>query len=135
MDEIAAKKGQFTLFALLKRANTVMDHWDLFVSAPWLVARNLKAGRAFAQLFIKAAGKELLYELARVAIREDGDAEVRFILKNFPVDDGELRVPGFNLPGLEIEDAIIFRAKKPRASVVGLRNGVAHTASQSARHA
>jgi hypothetical protein len=35
MHEIAAKKGDFTLFALFKRADG-LGRWDLVVSAPWL---------------------------------------------------------------------------------------------------
>jgi hypothetical protein len=35
MNLIASQKGDFTLYALFKRANGV-GNWDLVVSAPWL---------------------------------------------------------------------------------------------------
>ncbi len=49
MDEIARKKGEFTLFALLMRADAP-GTWDLVVSAPWLESGKLKATGEFVRL-------------------------------------------------------------------------------------
>jgi hypothetical protein len=42
MRDIAAKKGEFTFFGLLRRADAP-GTWDLVVSAPWLGKGKLKA--------------------------------------------------------------------------------------------
>ena len=42
-----------------------------------------------------------------------GNPALKAILAEFSVDDGEVRIQKSNLFGLEIENAIILRAKKP----------------------
>ena len=55
MREIAAKKGDFTLFGLVMRADAP-GTWDLVVSASWLVEGKLKALREFAALLAASNG-------------------------------------------------------------------------------
>jgi|HubBroStandDraft_1064217.scaffolds.fasta_scaffold396929_1 hypothetical protein len=43
MQEMAAQKGDLTLFALLRRADAVGGMWDLVVSAPWFRNSTLAA--------------------------------------------------------------------------------------------
>jgi len=57
-----------------------------------------------------------LGSLARVEVVPDNDPTVKFILANFPVDDeedGECHITNTDLFGLQIEEAIILRAKRP----------------------
>ena len=113
MHEIAEKKGEFTLFALVMRAGAPFGNWDLVASARWLGAGRIKAIRALVKLLAQSMGEESLKEFSRVEIVDSGDPAVRFVWENFPVDDGERRVRNTDLFGLQIEEAIIFRAKKP----------------------
>jgi hypothetical protein len=53
-----------------------------------------------------------LRELSRVVTLKTGDPALKAVVSAFSVDDGELRVQRSNLFGLEIEDAIILRAKR-----------------------
>jgi hypothetical protein len=115
MREIAARKGDFTLFALLMRADS-LGRWDLVVSAPWLESGKLKATSELVELLSDSIGREALQQFARVATVVGDNPTVQFIVKNLPVDDGELRVKSTDLFGLEIEDAIIFRAKPSNGS-------------------
>jgi hypothetical protein len=112
MHEIAAKKGEFTLFALFMRADAP-GRWDLVVSAPWLEAGNLKATSELVELLSDSIGEQPLKRFGRIATVPADQPPVEFILKNLPVDDEELRVKSTDLFGLEIEEAIIFRAKAP----------------------
>jgi len=111
MHEIAAKKGDFTLFALFMRADAP-GTWDLVVSAPWLESGKLKATSELVELLADAIGSESLQQFSRVATVGSDNPAVKFILANLPVDDGELRVQSTDLFGLQIEEAIIFRAKR-----------------------
>ena len=134
MHEIAAKKGDFTLFALVMRADAP-GTWDLVVSASWLETGRLKATREFVKLLAQSIGKESLKQFSRVATVDSADPVARFILENLPVDDDrELRVRSTDLLALQIDEAIIFRAKKPRKKRNGLPNKALHPAAGRAAH-
>jgi hypothetical protein len=123
MHEIAAKKGDFTLFALFRRANGLGD-WDLVVSAPWLDSDTLKVLSELTELLAKSIGRVALAQLARVEIIPSNNETLKYILKNMPVDDGEHHIQNTELFGLEMEEGIILRAKRPgpkKPRVKGLR--------------
>jgi hypothetical protein len=112
MRDIAATKGDFTLFALFMRASGV-GKWDLYVSAPWLDDR-LQTTRKLVSLLVKSIGRKSLTELATIRTVFPQDPTVKFIVKNFPVDDGERRLESpRELFGLEMAEGIFLRAKLP----------------------
>lgn len=119
MHDIAAKKGEFTLFAVFMRADSSGGVWDLVVSAPWLEAGKLMALREFVELLTKSLGESSLRDFSRVQAVGDDDPTLSLILSKFPVEDGELRVSRPSLFGLDIEDAIILRAKRPAQASAG----------------
>jgi len=112
MREIAAKKGEFTLFGLFMRSDAP-GAWDLVVSAPWLEKGKLKATSELVTLLTDSIGEQALRHFSRVQTVNADNPALKAILAAFSVDDGEVRVQKSNLFGLEIEDAIILRAKKP----------------------
>lgn len=111
MRDIAAKKGQFALFGVFMRADGPRK-WDLVVSAPWLETGKLKALSEFTVLLSESIGEKSLQDLARIVTLKAGDPSVKAVMSAFSVEDGELRVQRSTLFGLEIEDGIIFRAKR-----------------------
>jgi hypothetical protein len=113
MDEIAAKKGEFTLFALLKRPDA-FGEWDLVVSAPWLGSGDLKVTREFVRMLTRSIGEGFLQQLSRVVVLASDEPRVKFIRENLPVEkgEGELKVQSTDLLGLQIQEAIILRAEK-----------------------
>jgi hypothetical protein len=134
MDKIAAKKGEFTLFALLRRADA-LGGWDLVVSAPWLESGNLKATRGLVRMLARWMGEESLQQFSRVVALDSDEPRVRFIRENFPVrkGEGERTVQSIDLLGLQIEKAIILRAEKPRSRPAVLPNTASHALVQSLR--
>jgi hypothetical protein len=112
MHEIADRKGDFTLFALLLRTNA-LGTWDLVVSAPWLESSKLKATRELVNLLANSLGRESLQQFARVEAIAGDDPTVQFILRSFPLEDGELHMKSTDLFGLQIEKGIFFRAWRP----------------------
>lgn len=111
MHEIAAQKGDFTLFGVFMRADAP-GTWDLVVSAPWLQEGKLKALGELSQLLSRSLGEQSLQQFSRIAaVNEDNDA-LNAVLSSVSVDDGEVRIQRSNFFGLDIEDAIIFRAKR-----------------------
>jgi hypothetical protein len=124
MHEMAAEKGDFTLFALLRRADAVGGMWDLVVSASWFKNSTLAATQEVVDLLKKSMGRKALLQFSRVVALAGDDPTVRFFLKNVPVEDGERGIQSTDLFGMQIEQAIVFRAKRPEH--VRSRNKVAH---------
>ena len=62
MREVAAKRGDFTLFAKIRRSDAP-GTWDLVVSAPWLEAGNLKATGELVELLSASVGETSLHEI------------------------------------------------------------------------
>ena len=114
MRDIAATKGDFTLFAKIRRSDAP-GTWDLVVSAPWLENGKLKATNELVELLSDSVGETALHEFSRIATVGADHPTVKFMLANLPVDDGELRVQSTDLFGLQIDEAIVFRAKRPMA--------------------
>lgn len=112
MHDIAGKKGEFTLFGLFMRSDAP-GTWDLVVSAPWLEKGQLKATSEFVELLTDSIGEQALKNFSRIQTVNKENPALKAILAAFAVDDGDVRVKNSNLFGLEIEDAIILRAKAP----------------------
>ena len=132
MHEIAAQKGDFTLFALLRRADS-SGSWDLVVSAPWLERGNLHALSEFVDLLAKSIGRESLSQLSRVETLPSNNPTVKFILDSIPVEDGERRIQSTDLLDLQIEKAIVFRAKRSPRRVVSRKEPLAVSARSAHR--
>jgi hypothetical protein len=132
MDKIVDKKAEFALFALLMRADAP-GTGDLVVSAPWLESGKLKATGEFVRLLAQFIGEESLQQFSRVVALDSDDAPVKFILENLPVEEGEgeLRVQSTDLLGLQIQEAITFRAKKASPSPAVLPNTALHPPAQT----
>ena len=111
MRDIAAEKGEFTLFGLFMRADAP-GTWDLVVAAPWLENGQLKAVGELTQLLSRTLGGKSLQQLSRVVTLSHDNPGLDAILSTFHVDDGEVHLQKANLFGLDIEDAYIFRAKR-----------------------
>lgn len=112
MHDIADKKGPFTLFGLFLRTDA-LGTWDLVVSAPWLGKSQLQATRELVALLKESIGEKALRNLSRIQTIDGDSPGLEPILQGFSVEDGDVRIKKTNLFGLEIEDAIILRAKAP----------------------
>ena len=111
MRDIAKKKGDFTFFALFLRTDAP-GTWDLVVAAPWLEKDTLKTLSEFTRLLTQSVGENTLQQLARVVTISELDPRLRDIVSKFPVDNGvEHSIQSTDLFGLDIEEAIILRAK------------------------
>ena len=115
MRNIARKKGDFTLFAKIRRSDAP-GTWDLVVSAPWLEEGKLKATSELVELLSDSLGETSLHEFSRIATLGADHPIVKFILENLAVDDGERRMQSTDLFGLHIDEAVVFRAKRPVAN-------------------
>jgi hypothetical protein len=122
MHEIAARKGDFTLFAVFMPVGASlmaagdMGTWDLVVAAPWLEgSTTLKNIRELLPQLDKSLGRKAVAQFSSIQPVPASDPRIRFILKNFRVEDGELPLLYTDLLGKMIERGVIFRSWKPRA--------------------
>ena len=130
MHEISSQKGDFTLFGLFMRSDAP-GTWDLVVSAPWLEDGKLKALSEFVHLLTNSIGEQAFRDLSRVQTVGEESPALKKILSAFSVEDGEVRIRQSNLFGLEIEDAIILRAQRPKSRMSAVS---ANAISENNRH-
>lgn len=85
------------------------------MSAPWRAKSRYQATSELVDLLVKSIGRKAFVGLARVGPIPTNDPNLKSILAEFPVDDGEpeRRMRNVELFGLEMEEAIILRAKHP----------------------
>ena len=112
MRDISAKKGEFTFFALLMRSDAP-GTWDLVVAAPWLSKGRLKTLSEFTALLAQSIGEQSLPQFARIVTIDELDPRLKAIVSKFDsIDDGEVSIQSSDLFGLNIQEAIIMRAKR-----------------------
>lgn len=111
MRDIAEEKGPFTLFGIFMRTDAP-GTWDLVVAAPWLQQGKLKALSELTQRLSRILGEKSLQQFSRIVTLDEDNPGLHAILSSFAIDDGEIRVQKSSLFGLDIEDGIIFRAKR-----------------------
>jgi hypothetical protein len=85
--------------------------WDLVVSAWWLADGRLETLEELNKLVIASLGKVASREIGRLVRLRPDDANLKAVVSEYPVEDGEVRVKRERLFGLEIDDAIILRAR------------------------
>ena len=80
-------------------------------------------------LLTKSIGRKALLQFSRVVALAGDDPTVGFFLKNVPVEDGERGIQRTDLFGMQIEEGVVFRAKRP-ARAKNLSK-VAHSTSRA----
>jgi hypothetical protein len=108
--QIAAKKGDFRLFALFLR-DDVPDRWDLMVSAPWATEDKKSALRYLVDEIKANLGNDVLTALSRIVIVNPDDAAVGSLNKSIKVEHGSVEVRDSNFFGLPIKHAYIITSK------------------------
>jgi len=110
MRRIAAERGDFWLFGLFMRTET-LGMWDLVVAASWLEAGQLKAVSEFVKLLSDRIGEESLREFARVATLPQDSEFLDFITRSMPNVNSEQRLRSTDLLARGIEEAIILQTR------------------------
>src|SRR5438876_3562461 len=115
MNAIAEEKGHFSLFAVVKRADSPWQ-WDLVVAAPWLKVGRLKALAELVRLLEQQLGKREVRRFGRIATLEPNSRETRAELAALNIDNTERRFHHTTLFGADVEEAVVLRAKPARAA-------------------
>lgn len=126
MREIAARKGDFTLFALFRLEDAPYG-WDLVVSSSWLEQGNLKNLAELADALKDSIGEKQLRELSRIVTIKQSDPALKAILSEVRVDDEVIEVHDSVFFDLRVAHAIFLRAKRVVARLRLKRPGLAST--------
>lgn len=116
MRKIGAERGDFWLLGMFMRTDAP-GAWELIASAPWLENGKLKALNEFIHALGNEIGVETVQQFRRIGTLPPNSEFLHFLLKNFPLEGGELHAHSTDLLARGIQDAIIFRSKKTAAHV------------------
>jgi hypothetical protein len=110
--DIAAERGDFTLFALFQR-EAVPDRWDLIISVPWASA-DQKAALDYIVGRIKSdLSPADLIQLSRIIFIDPTNLSVRELIRTVHVEHGSMEVRDRNFFGQPIRQAFFITSKEP----------------------
>ena len=110
--DVAAARGDFTLFALFLRED-VPDRWDLIISAPWASADQKQSLDYLVSKIKSDLGPADLTQLSRIVFIDPTDVSVRNLNQAIHVEHGSVEVRDSNFFGLPIKHAFIITSKEP----------------------
>jgi hypothetical protein len=114
MNEIESEKGPLWLFAIVQRETSPPDSWHLLVAGPWTKFGRLKSiGYVVAKLEKHFTPKQRRW-LSVVVTLEKNYPAFKDAVSWAKVTEGEpVKLRNVMLNGIEVYDAIIFRAWDP----------------------
>lgn len=111
MDEVISEQGELTLFGLFLREDSP-DKWDLVIAGPWIEKDEQEALQYLAQKVSTQLASSELLSLSRIVILDKGNPALEAILKTVRPGRGIAEFNGFNLFGLPVRHAYLFRATR-----------------------
>lgn len=109
--EIAQRKGDFSLFALVLREDA-QDKWNLIASAPWFWHDKKKTLDYLAKKLRSRLTSDELLALSRIVLIEESDPTLHALQQSFQVHKAPIEVQDCNLFGLQIHHAYIIASKR-----------------------
>jgi predicted sugar kinase len=108
--ELSREKGPFTLFAVFERED-IPSRWDLVVAAPWVEQDNEQALRVLADEMKKRLPTNQLERVSRIVLLDPGDASVRAITSEHPVEHGRVEIDEGFVYGFPVERGYVITAR------------------------
>ena len=104
--EVSAEKGDFTLFALIEREDS-LGKWDLVVSANWIGENEKSSIETLASKIHKNLSKEEQLKLSRIVVLPPSDALVRS-LNLIGVEHGTVKLSSNTFNGILVKEAYLI---------------------------
>jgi hypothetical protein len=109
--EIAAKRGEFTLFALFQREES--DYWDVVVAAPWLESDKGEAYRFMAEQLQSHLNLQEILTVSRIVLIDEDNPYLEAVVQAKNGHEGVVEVRDEEFFGLPIQRGYIITALKP----------------------
>ena len=114
---IAARKGDFVLFALFLREGAP-NRWDLLVAAPWL-GEDQQAAVGYLVGEVKSViGADALLSLSHIVVVDPYHAELQDFNRYVQVEHGDIEIRDRDIFGQTIKEAHVITSKRPAAPAV-----------------
>ncbi len=107
--ETSAEKGDFTLFALIERDDS-LGKWDVLVSADWAGENEKSLIETLASKIHKSLSKEEQITISRIVVLSPSDALVRN-LNMIGVEHGTVKLSNNTFNGILIKEAYLITSK------------------------
>jgi hypothetical protein len=115
--QLADKYGPFTLFGLFYFADNLW-HWDLVVSAPWLLRNRQQAYQTLADALVNGAGGNLADLIGGPRLLDENHPLLEMLLKGFNLEHGLQQIDGIDLPLHEVRRAYVITCRPATAEAV-----------------
>lgn len=117
--EITQERGPFSLFGFFKPEESLPDHWEIVVSAPWIDRADYEKNLRYMVKKVqdRLSSTEMLGFSGIVFIEEHNPGLIE-LLEDFEVEHGLLRVDHWVFFGQEMRITYLVTAKKANLSKV-----------------
>lgn len=117
------RRGEWTLFAVLKRPRRELARWNVVMAAPWMPTRSFDDTRLFLGTFHEVAAPEESRELGGVFIFHDsaqiaGAAATLLAGRAIEQPVGRVRRTNFSFRSRSISRGYVWAANLPTAAAV-----------------
>lgn len=109
--EMASKKGAFSLFALFLREDAE-DTWDLLTAAPWIGKDKANALNFIAKRVQKALTHKEMLQLSRIVIIDEDNPALDAIHRAIHVEHGSAEIKDSVFFGLLIKHAYLITSQR-----------------------
>ena len=107
---MAAERGPFSLFVLIYPEDQGLPRWDVLVSAPW-EPNDRALGDYLAQRMQHELPIEAIIQIARILPVIPDAGPVLDLIRQYPIEHGQLELPFRQLFGLPIFRACLITAQ------------------------
>ena len=108
--EISVEKGNFTLFALIEREDS-LGKWDIVISAKWIKEKEKEIINIIASKLQRNLTEIEQLMFSRVVVLPPSDPFIKNIYTVFEVEHGTVKVSNFTLNGITLKEAYLITSK------------------------
>lgn len=112
---ISSEKGEFNLFALFLRENS-LDKWDLLIAAPWVERNKSDALKRISKEIQQNLTKKEMLKLSRLVIIDKSNPALSAFQKAIDTEHGDAEIKDSNFFGLQIKHAHVITSRRVAAA-------------------
>lgn len=115
--ELSERYGPFTLFGLFYFEDSLW-HWDLVVSAPWLLDNRQQAYEILADALVNGRGGNLADLIGGPRLLDENDPLLEILRKSVTLEHGLQRMEGIDFPLQEVRCAYVMTCQPVTTEVI-----------------
>jgi hypothetical protein len=127
--ELSAKRGPFSLFALILREDMVglmgsslsTAQWHVLVAAPWLRADSFRDLDDLVKKVQSRLSRDEVMRISRVEILPPADPFVKALNRAFNVEHSKTSARDSSVFDFDVHDAVIITSQSPSAALKAAR--------------